>query len=479
MKRTHLRTVLCLLLIGVLALQLGGCAANKPADPAETGKNGGETTVMSNPIESKPAETTPAETTPAETTPAETTPIETEPAETNPIETDPPAEESRVVNLMATVTRNPAEAGTVAPDTAAAAADFAVRLFRAGYDPEQNTLISPLSVLCALSMTANGAKDLTLTQMESTLGLKRELWNDYFRAYLDACADDGILKLANSVWFTQKPGFSVNPDFLQTNADFYGADVFQAPFDDGTLPAINGWVKEKTDGMIPRMLDRIPEGAVMYLINALAFEAKWADPYDEYSVHSGVFNCADGTKRTVDFMYSEEHQYIEDEKAVGFIKPYENGKYAFVALLPKEGVSVQDYVNSLDGAAIQALLENASQDTVFANLPKFETAYSAELSGVLKSMGMEVPFDGDRADFTDLAVSDNNIYIGRVLHKTFISVAEEGTRAGAATVVEMVEGAVMIEDPKYVYLDRPFVYMLIDTETNTPFFLGAMLDPAA
>ena len=93
---------------------------------------------------------------------------------------------------------------------------------------------------------------------------------------------------------------------------------------------------------------------------------------------------------------------------------------------------------------------------------------------------MELPFDAGAADFTGLGTSTGgNIFISRVIHKTFISVTEEGTRAGAATVVEMEDGCAMFEEPpKQVWLDRPFVYMLIDTETNLPFFLGTLLDPA-
>ena len=70
-----------------------------------------------------------------------------------------------------------------------------------------------------------------------------------------------------------------------------------------------------------------------------------------------------------------------------------------------------------------------------------------------------------------------NICISRVLHKTFISVAEQGTRAGAATAVEMpAYGAMEIPEFKEVVLDRPFVYMIIDCETNLPFFMGTMMD---
>ena len=93
-------------------------------------------------------------------------------------------------------------------------------------------------------------------------------------------------------------------------------------------------------------------------------------------------------------------------------------------------------------------------------------------------MGMPIAFDGRTADFTGLGTSTaGNIFISRVLHKTYISVSEQGTKAGAATAVEMVDECAMeYVEPKRVILDRPFVYMLIDCETNLPFFIGALAD---
>lgn len=367
-------------------------------------------------------------------------------------------------------------------------ADFAVRLFRESLKDGENPLVSPLSVLSALSMTANGAKGETLSEMEAVLGLPVGELNAFFRALrnrslfdlLDSSKSPGAqLHPANSIWFTDDAHFTVNRDFLQTNADYFEAGIFRAPFDEGTRNDINNWVKDNTNGMIPEILDRIPEEAVMYLVNALAFDGEWAEPYFDYQVRSGDFTREDGTKQTADFMHSAEYLYLEDgDAAAGFIKPYKGGKYAFAALLPKEGTTVTDYAASLDGERLNRILSSAEDTLVEAALPKFEAEYSAELSEVLKAMGMPAAFDSSRADFSGLGTStEGNIFIGRVLHKTFISVHEHGTQAAASTAVEMLtEGAAEMPEPKWVTLDRPFVYMLIDCETNQPFFIGALTD---
>ena len=362
----------------------------------------------------------------------------------------------------------------------AVATDFALRLFQAEQKAGENTLVSPLSVLCALAMTANGAQGETREQMENVLGMKVETLNGYLYTYIQSLEKNKALHLANSIWFTDNQRFTVNNDFLQTNADYYGADLYRAPFDESTCKAINDWVKERTDGMIPQILDKIPPEAVMYLVNALAFEAKWEEVYEKYQVHEGEFTTEDGQKKTVEFMAGMEHAFLETAKATGFMKYYEGRQYAFAALLPNEGVTVQELLDSLTGAELHELLTHPGETYVETQLPKFETGYDTELSEVLSAMGMPIAFDSGRADFSALGTSDGgNICISRVLHKTFISVAEQGTRAGAATVVEMNEGAMLIEDLKTVTLDRPFVYMLVDVETGTPFFIGTMMDPAA
>ena len=358
--------------------------------------------------------------------------------------------------------------------------DFAIRLFKASEESGKNTLISPLSVLCALAMTANGAEEETLAQMEEVLGMTTEELNLYLYSYMQNLpqGEKYKLSLANSIWFTDDERFTVNQDFLQTNANYYGADIYKAPFDKQTLKDINNWVKQNTDEMIPEILDQIPPEAIMYLVNALAFEAEWSEIYEKHQVKDGEFTKEDGTKQDVKFMYGSEGTYLEDEKATGFMKRYKGGKYAFVAMLPNEGVSVSEYIASLDGESLNALLANPQYATVHTSIPKFETEYKVEMSEILKSMGMTEAFDMYNADFEGLGTSTGgNIYISRVLHKAFISVGEKGTKAGAATVVEMKDGAAAEPtEPKEVYLDRPFVYMLVDCENNIPFFIGTMMD---
>ena len=324
----------------------------------------------------------------------------------------------------------PAKAVDVLPDMdagSAAAADFGVRLFQTSMEEGKNTLISPLSVLYALAMTTNGADGNTLAQMEQVLGMDCDNLSSFMLAYLGLLPESEKYKmsLANSIWFKDDPNFIVEQSFLQTNADYYGADVYKASFDEGTRNDINNWVKEHTDGMIPEIIDEIPDEAIMYLVNALAFEAEWADVYEEHQIREGRFTMEDGTRQDVDMMHSQEYTYLEDDMATGFMKFYKDRRYAFVAMLPNEGITVSQYVDSLTGEHLRSLLNNPQDITVYASMPKFETEYDIEMSEVLQEMGMTDAFSWKFADFSRLGtynVDGMNICISRVLHKTFISV---------------------------------------------------------
>lgn len=380
-------------------------------------------------------------------------------------------------NMMDGITANEVEVLTDLSAGTAAATDFALRLFQASNQLGENTLISPLSVLYALAITANGAEGETLAQMEQVLGAPVADLNSYLFSYMRSLPQGEKYKLsvANSIWFTEDDRFTVSRDFLQTNADYYGADIYRAPFDNTTLTDINNWVNMKTDGMIPDILDKIPQEAVMYLVNALAFEAEWEVIYNENSVNAGIFTREDGTQVECEFMFSEEGCYLEDENVTGFIKYYSGREYAFVALLPREGLTVEQYLDSMTGASFQSLLNTAQYIPVNARLPKFKTETSLQMGDILMGMGMPKAFS-QMAEFTKMGYSTAGpLHISRVIHKTFISVAEQGTRAGAATLVEITDEGMVI-DPKSVNLNRPFVYMLIDVDTGLPFFIGTMMD---
>ena len=393
---------------------------------------------------------------------------------------EPPMGSGKTQDLMKNIEKT--EAVTKQPDAVftEAAADFALNLFKNELKSDSNTLVAPLSVLAALAMTQNGAAGETLSQMEKTLGgLSRDDLNAYLGAYLEAVAGgDSELRAANSIWFGEGR-IEPEKDFLQKNADFFDAGIYSADFSSSkTVRDINSWVKKNTDGMIDKVIDDIDESSVMYLINALSFEGEWSEPYTDNCVREGSFQTHSGKTEQVSYMYSDEYGYIKMDNAKGFIKPYEGGRFSFAAILPDEGVDIADFVKALDGKTFLTAINSAEECRVLTQMPKFKTEFSAELNKTLISMGMKNAFSESKADFSLMGKtpSGDNLFVSRVIHKTYIEVAEKGTRAGAVTVVVKDAGATMtVAPPPEVRLTRPFVYAIIDNETGVPVFIGAQL----
>lgn len=368
------------------------------------------------------------------------------------------------------------ESASKAPDDEfkAAASSFAAELFKDNYSKGKTTLVSPLSVLTALALVQNGAESETLAQLEQALGgLDRDTLNAYMRAYCDFLTESDELKIANSVWTDSSA--EAKRAFLQKAVDSYSAQLFSAPLSDPkTVESINSWVKKNTDGMIPKIIEKADRYAVMMLVNAIAFDAKWETPYKRSDIERLEFTSYSGSKKKTDFMCSTENIYLKDGGAVGFMKPYKNGRFAFAALLPDENTGIDDYVASLSGDKLMKIFSSAKRgNEVNVKMPKFRAEYSTQLIDTLKKMGVKDAFDSKTADFSSL-IENRDAYIATVVHKTFIEVDENGTRAAASTLVGADTMSLM--EPYSVCLNRPFVYMIVDTETNLPLFIGVQTE---
>ena len=394
------------------------------------------------------------------------------------------------VRLDNTVNVQSSEGAATDEKFAGAEMNFGVDLLKKCYENKKegvkNLLISPLSVSAALSMTANGADGETLGEMEKVLGngLSLDEMNEYMAYYISQLPDEEKEKiyLADSIWFKDDPTLKVYDEFLETNKKYYNAEIYKSAFEPDTIVKdVNSWVNRNTQGMIPTLItkENIKSNTMMMLINTLYFEAEWWSPY--LSTTDGTFTDLDGNKLPIKKMDSMERQYFDLGNADAFKKPYKNGDYSFVGILPHEDVDFNEYISNLDGAALaEGLKECEDPDTVdlYVMIPKFKYNYSESLKDILSALGMKTAFDENKADFSkinDLSVEDAlPLYIDDVLHKTKIEVTEKGTKAAAATAVVMGAGAAApIEKKKvYIYLDRPFVYMIVD-KNNVPLFIGA------
>lgn len=357
---------------------------------------------------------------------------------------------------------------------------FALSLLRSERAATEGVLISPVSVLNALGMVSNGAGGDTLKQLETAAGMSLNQLNDFLYTYrmsLPAACKSCTVSLANSAWIRED--FRVEDDFLRSCVNYYGAEMYRSAFDGSLVTDLNRWVSQKTDGMIDRLLEQAPDALTMlYLVNAACFDARWDTPYTKADLRTGLaFTAADGTRQTADYLTGTESIYLSGNNVTGFVKPYDGGKYAFVALLPDEGVTLADYLENLTGEHLYKLITDHRSADVQVSIPKFSAQSELELEEPLKDMGITDLFNVSTADLRSIgsAPSGNNLYVFSVLHKTYLELDENGTKAAAATSLEVNAGAAPpSEDVKTVTLDRPFLYMIVDTHACVPLFMGTV-----
>ena len=353
--------------------------------------------------------------------------------------------------------------------------DLLAQANRAG----DNLFLSPLSASMALGMTMNGAAGETWNQMRDVLGfgsLTQEEINASYESLLELVVglDPSVeTALGNSVWTRQ--GFPVHSDFLDTVRETFDAEVAELDFANPAAPVrINEWVRAATHGRIEDIVPAvIPNGVVMYLINAIYFKGSWTFRFDPSDTRSEPFHLDDGSTRTVPLMTLwGELPYQENSRFQAVDLPYGGGAFSMTVLLPQQGVSVDSLAATLDAAAWEDIADGFHGADVQLFLPRFRMAYERTLNDDLTALGMVDAFDDLRADFTRMSPVDG-LFISKVKQKSWVDVNEEGTEAAAATKVRM---AVVSSGP-VVRADRPFLFFIRERLSGTILFAGKIASP--
>ena len=387
------------------------------------------------------------------------------------------------VTALTTTEELPGDRADFAPQPAADAAIGALgaELLRAVRAPGENTLLSPLSITLALSMTANGAAGDTLAELEALLGAEVDALNENAGSLLaDYLALEGSTEsaIANSLWMDDS--LAAGEGFLDRCTAFYRAEVYQADLPtEETRDAVNDWIGQVTRGMIPRMLQDPPrEDAALLLVNALYMKNTWEEEFDANDTHPRTFTAADGTETELDFLHNgvRRERYFAAEDAAGVVLPYDDGRLGFIAVLP-DG-ELDPWLEGLDGETFSQLLAAAEETEVVLRLPKFEAEWGGSPTDALRALGLDTAFDPAKADFSPMGTADGMpLFLASVDHRAKIEVTEEGTEAAAATVVTMPAGAESPKDRVELTFDRPFCYAIVDLERGVPLFLGTFEQP--
>ncbi|MCJ8282895.1 MAG: serpin family protein, partial [Rivularia sp. ALOHA_DT_140] len=349
-------------------------------------------------------------------------------------------------------------------------------------DNNKNIFVSPSSIALALAMTYNGSSGTTQEAMAKALELQgmnlQKINSNYaqLKASLENPDPQVTLNIANSLWADQNA--SLNSNFIQKNQDFYQAKVTNVNFTDTETPnKINNWVKEKTEGKISKIVDKIEPDQVLFLLNAIYFKGSWTKEFDQEKTAKFPFYLSSGKEKEHPMMsQSGNYKYYENDKFQAVSLPYgENGRVSFYVFLPKQNSDINSFYQSLNAANWDKWMSQFVKREGSIRLPRFKMDYQATLNDALSALGMEEAFT-DSANFSEMG---NNLKISEVKHKTFLEVNEEGTEAAATTSVgvQLTSAKRPSQQPFEMIVNRPFFCAIRDNQTRSILFMGSIVEP--
>ncbi|AUY51304.1 serpin family protein [Streptomyces sp. CB01881] len=401
-----------------------------------------------------------------------------------------------VVRASAPASPPPADPAQVAA-TAAATNAFGLDLLHTlTADPGQagrNVVLSPSGLATVLAMVLPGARGTTADELAKAL--HTELAPQQYALATGALdrplpPTDGLaLRQSDDLWAQQ--GFPLNQDYLATLAAAFDTGVHTADFrkdPEGARKAVNAAVEKATEGRIKNLFGEkaVNEDTRLALTDALYLKAKWASPFKAGYTADKPFHRLDGSAPAVStmrqsgtFRYAEGSGGILGEPWQAVELPYADGGLAMDLLVPAQG-GFAGFVKGLDQAQLTRILGELAERSVDLTLPRFHFDTANELTPTLRALGVNAAFDAADLGGIPGPGANERLKIGTVVQKATIEVDEEGTVAAAGSGVGLeAAGAAAPKQPAELHIDRPFLFLIRDTATGRPLFLGQVTDPQA
>lgn len=355
--------------------------------------------------------------------------------------------------------------------------------------PAQNIMFSPFSANAALSMLIHGADGETKQQIKNALriaSLSDDSIKSSFKSlkeYLLQTDNSVTLNIANSVWARKE--LTVAPDFKATLSNFYQADISSLDFiDPQSVNTINGWVSRQTNNKIPTIIDKISPDAVMFLINAVYFNADWKTKFDPTLTRKSLFTKDDQSTITVDMMQNDKMEgYAMNTNEFQFVDlPFGKGAYSFSILMPHGNVTLDQFAAGFNSAKWDALPKGYPSALIYIDnhiklkMPRFEFDFETLMNDNLQALGMKRAF-ADGAELSNLFVEKLPLVVSKVKQKSYIRIYEDGGEAAAVTSIEVGVTAVPVNPVQYIEINRPFLFVIRECSSNTILFIGKVHAP--
>jgi serpin B len=365
---------------------------------------------------------------------------------------------------------------------------FGLDLYHQLRRSEGNLFLSPYGISAALAMAYAGARGNTETQMASTLRYTspQDILHASFAGLasgLEMSQQGGRLKLntANSIWPQQ--GYPLLQGYLSLIKRHYGVAVTPLPYENDpevARKAINGWVEKRTDRKIKDLVQSgvLEKQTRLVIVNAIHFRGEWTRKFPIDVTRDQPFYVSPGKSTPIPLMKQEgEFKYGESESVQVLELPYLGNTLSMLILLPRDKDGLTQLENSLSAENLMRWRNALREELVQVYLPRFGMTSTFRLDRALSAMGMADAFIAGKADFSGMDGRPGWLYIGAVLHKTYVKVNEEGTEAAAATPAMSMPTAAPGQPPVF-RADHPFLFAIYETRSGTLLFLGRLAEPA-
>ncbi|XVE72279.1 hypothetical protein DITRI_Ditri11bG0026700 [Diplodiscus trichospermus] len=300
---------------------------------------------------------------------------------------------------------------------------------------------------------------------------------------------DPDLSFVNGLWVGQ--GLKLNPSFQEivevlTNC----LNVLLSTKAVQVVAEVNSWAETATRGLIKNTLTAealksTNQDTVLILVNALYIKGAWVQSFDTSKTKKRAFRLLNGQTVYVPFMTSTEFEYYHYRSFDGYkiLKlPYKNGQTTrkfsmyFFLLDAIDGLQKLIQIFKFNPDYFNQRFNLQLEDISDFWIPRFKFSFEFEASDTMKELGLDLPFDSQNAEITEMVSSYLGLYVEKMFHKSFIEVNEEGTEAAACTVAVTKPLCLRYPIPSFV-ADHPFMFMSKEETSGVVFFVGAVLNP--
>jgi serpin B len=329
---------------------------------------------------------------------------------------------------------------------------------------KENKIYSPYSLLIALSMLYEGANGHTIEELDNILKSEKITELDNI---------ENVLSILNRMYIKDSNNILINESYKSIIKDKYNADVVLDPLDN--VDIINNYIEGNTFGQIKNMLKEISGN--LLLINTLAVDMEWPYKIRGDKVGEGKFENLIASYVYGFSKYNAAYYKDDEVTSVGLeLKQYDNNRYECVLIQP-DNIELNDYINNIDDNKLNNILSNLIElkddpRVVNISIPKFSFSYDLNANKTFSSLGLDL----NNPDLKNITDRNDGM---KIHHKSNIDFSENGLKAASATVVDILCGAAFI-DPKQILnivIDRPFMFVLREKNSNTILFLGTVYKP--